>query len=159
MTFRNHIKITLLSLVVLAVGIALFYHADRKKAVETLLQKGRTAIETKNMEKLMPLIALFYRDDLGLSYASLRGSFEYVFSQFNDIKIDYRIAAVTVGKDTSVADLFVYASGTWMGGTQDIAGKENEPLPVSILCIKEMFKWKVIGSRWPRGKAGLPGFN
>ena len=159
MTFRTRTKITLLSLVALAIGIACFYHADRKKAVETLLLKGRGAIETKNMDKLAPLISLYYRDNLGLSYAALRGSFEYVFSQFSDIKIDYRITGITEGKDTTVADLFVYASGAWMGGTQDIVGKENDPVPVSILCKKEMFKWKVIGSRWPRGKVGLPELN
>lgn len=157
--FQHRSRTTLLSIVILVVGIPLLYHPDRKKAVETLLLKGHAAIEAKNMEKLVPLISLYYRDDLGFSYASLHESFNYVFSRFNDLRIDYRILNITVGKDTCTADLQVWVSGTWAEGMKDLVGKENNPEPVSILCKKEMFKWQVVGTRWPRWKSGLPEFN
>jgi hypothetical protein len=157
MMFRNRVKAVVLSLAVLATGMALLLHTDTKKAVEALLQKGRTAVESKNSEKLMPLIALFYRDDLGFTYASLREGFDYLFSHFNDVRVDYHIVTISAGKDTAVADLVVWVRGTWAGGTQDIAGKESDPEPVSLLCKKEMFAWKVIGSRWPRRKPGMLG--
>jgi hypothetical protein len=157
--FQHRIRTPLLSIVILMVGVLLFYHPDRKKAVETMLQKGHAAIEEKNLEKLIPLIWLYYRDDLGFSYASLHESFKYIFSQFNDIQVDYRILNITTGKDTCIADLQVWVHGKWAEGMKDLVGKENDPEPVSILCKKDMFKWQVIGSRWPQWKAGLPNFN
>jgi len=159
MTFRNRAIIIILSLAAAAAGAFFLFQTPPKKAVEKLLSRGREAIVTENMDRLAPVISLYYRDDLGLSYASLRGSFEYVFSQFSDIAIDYRVAGITEGKDTVTADLAVWARGTWMGATQDIAGTENDPVPLSILCTKEMLRWKIIGSRWPRGRAGLRQFN
>jgi hypothetical protein len=158
-TFRNRARIVLICLALITAGAFFLFQADKKKAVETLLRKGCEAIETKNTDKLAPLISFSYRDDLGMNYAALRGSFEYIFSQFSDIVIVYRITGITLGKDTVTADLTVWAHGSWMGGTQDIAGKADDPVPLTVLCIKEMFKWKIVGSRWPRGRAGLRGFN
>jgi len=158
MTFRNRARIIFLSLAVIAAGAIFMFHADRKKAVESLLHKAHAAIETENIDKLAPLISLYYRDDLGMSYAALCGSFEYIFSQFNDIAIDYRVTNIIIGKDTVTADIAVWGRGTWMGATKDIAGSENDPVPVSIFFKREFFRTKVIGSRWPRGTSGLPKF-
>jgi hypothetical protein len=158
--FRNRIRITVvLSAAVIIAGVFFLLQADRKKAVETLLHKGCEAIQTKNTDKLAPLISLSYRDDLGLNYAALPKAFQSVFSQFSDISVNYRVTGITLGKDTVTADITVWARGSWMGGTQDIAGKEDDPVPLIVLCRKEMFSWKVVGSRWPRGKAGLKTFN
>lgn len=159
MTFRNRVRIILISAAAIAAGVFFLSQADRKKAVESLLHKGRAAIESENMDRLAPVLSIYYLDDLGLSYASLRGSFEYVFSQFNNLSVDYRVTGISPGKDTVTADLTVWARGEWMGVTQDLAGTENEPVPVSILFKRELFRMKVIGSRWPRGRAGLRQFN
>jgi hypothetical protein len=154
MTFRNRVIITFLVLAA-AAGCFSLFQPSPGKAAEKLLRRGREAIVTENRDRLAPVISLYYRDELGLSYAALRASFEYVFSQFSGIAIDYRVTGITIGKDTVIADLTVWARGTWMGATQDIAGTENDPVPLSILCKKEFLTWKVIGSRWPRGTAGL----
>ena len=158
MIFRNRARIILLSLAVAAAGAFFLFHADRKKAVESLLRTAHTAIETENIDNLAPLVSMFYRDDLGMSCASLRGSFEYIFSQFNAIAVDYRVTGITIGKDTVTADIAVWGRGTWMGALQDIAGSENDPVPLSILLKKEFLRWKIIGSRWPRGNEGLRKF-
>ena len=159
MTFRNRVRIILVALAVMGTGAYMLLQADREKAVKTLLRKGKTAIETENMDRLAPLISLSYRDELGLGYAALRGGFDYVFSQFSDITVDYRVTGITTSNDTVIADLAVWGRGTWMETTQDIAGSEDDPVPISILCRKEMLRWKIVGSRWPRGRAGLRQFN
>jgi hypothetical protein len=159
MTLRNRVILILLALAAAAAGTFLLLQPSPAKAVEKLLSRGREAIVTENMDRLAPVISLYYRDELGLSYAALRASFEYVFSQFSDIAIDYRVTGITQGNDTVTADLTVWARGRWMDAAQDIAGTENDPVPLSILCKKEFLQWKVIGSRWPRGTAGLRQLN
>jgi hypothetical protein len=162
MKFRYRTRLFLLCIIALAAATAVLYHSDRKKAVESLLRKGQSAIETENIDELTTLVSPYYRDEMGFSYASLRGGFSYVFSEFNNLRVDYRIVNITAGKDTSIANLLVWTRGAWAAGTLDLTGKENDPEPVSILCKREMLKWKVIGSRWPdrkSGFSGLPGLN
>jgi hypothetical protein len=158
MMFRNSARIILISSAVAAAGVFFLSHADRRKTVESLLRKAQIAIETENIDKLAPMISMFYRDDLGMSCASLNKSFEYIFFQFNAIAVDYRVTGITVGKDTVTADILVWGRGTWMGAMQDIAGSENDWVPVSLLFKSEFFRTKVVGSRWPRGQAGQPKF-
>jgi hypothetical protein len=155
MMIRKNGKIGISFLAVIAAAVFLLLHSDKKKAVERLLDNGRSAMVTKNMDRLLPLISLYYKDSLGMTCGSLRAGFAYVFSQYHDIAIDYRIQSITVGKDTVEAVLAVRVSGNGLWGTspQDIAGTSGDPEPVSILCKKEMFAWKVVGSRWPRRKA------
>ena len=157
MEFRKRTTIILLILSA-AAGVFFLFQPSPGKAADMLLRRGREAIAAEDMDRLAPVVSLYYRDELGLSYASLRAGFEYVFSQFSDITVDYSVTAIVPGKDTVVANLTVWARGTWMGMQQDLAGTENDPVPLSILCKKEFLKWKVIGSRWPRGADGLRQF-
>jgi hypothetical protein len=150
-------KILLFLLVALTAAIVLIFPVDKKQAAVSLLQKGRAAIEARNTDAIMPLVSLYYRDDIGLSYASLKGAFEYVFSQFNNLKVDYRIARFTAGKDTSIADILVWASGSGVAGSTDLIGSETAPETVSIQFKSDLLKWKVIGSCWPHRKSGLSG--
>jgi hypothetical protein len=155
MTPRNRMTIAFLLPAAAVAGAFFLFRSSPEKAVERLLRKGAAAIEAEDMDRLAPLISLGYRDDLGLGYAALRGSFEYVFSQFSGIAIDYRVTSITPGNDTVTANVTVWGRGVWMDETQNIAGSESEPVPLSLLCRKELLKWKVIGSRWPRGTTGL----
>jgi hypothetical protein len=159
MQIPKRAKILLFLLVAFTAAIVLVFPVDKGKAAESLLQKGRIAIEAKNTDAIMPLVSLYYSDNLGLSYASLKGAFEYVFSQFNNLRVDYRIAGFTPGKDTSIADILVWASGAGAAGTIDLIGSETAPEPVSILFKRDLFKTKVIGSCWPHRKSGLSGLH
>jgi hypothetical protein len=150
-------KILLFLLVAFTAVTVLVFPVDKKQAAESLLQKGRTAIEARNTDAIMPLVSLYYRDNIGLSYPALKGAFEYIFSRFNNLQVDYRIAGFTAGKDTSIADILVWASGSGVTGTTDLVGSETAPEPVSILFKRDLLKWKVIGSCWPRRKSGLQG--
>jgi hypothetical protein len=157
MHIPKRLKILLFLLIACTAVTVLVFPFDKKRASESLLQKGRTAIEARNTDAIMPLVSLYYRDNIGLSYASLKGAFEYVFSQFNNLRVDYRIARFSAGKDTSIADILVWASGSGVAGTTDLVGRETAPEPVSILFKRDMLKWKIIGSSWPRRKSGLQG--
>lgn len=159
MTLRNRIGITALSLAVASACVLFVLHSDSRKAVESLLRKAHEAIETENMDRLSPLISVYYRDDLGFNCPALLGAFEYVFSQYAGITVDYHITRISAGKDTVTAELTVWGRGEWAGSKLDMAGTENDPVPLTVFCRKEFFSWKIVGSLWPRGRAGLRQFN
>jgi hypothetical protein len=161
MALQKHIKLFLFLLAVCAVTTFFVFQPSGTKAAENLLRKGCIAIQAKDIDRLMPLISLSYKDSLGMTYGSLRGAFSRVCSQFSDITVDYNIQNITAGKDTVKADLLVWTRGHGMQGPalQNIVGTSEDFEPVSILFKKDFIKWKVAGSRWPRRKAGLPEFN
>jgi hypothetical protein len=161
MALQKHIKLFLFLLAVCAITAFFVFQPSGTKAAENLLRKGCVAIQAKDIDRLMPLISLSYKDSLGMTYGALRGAFSWVFSQFSDITVDCRIMNISIAKDMVTTDLLVWTRGHGMQGPalQDIVGTRDDFEPVSILFKKDFIKWKVVGSRWPRRKAGMPEFN
>lgn len=141
-----------------AVIAVCFFPFSRERAVRALLDKERVAIQEKNIDKTLSCVSMFYKDDLGLTYATLRGCFDMVFKEYRDIRIDYTVSGITFGKDTCIVDIMLWARAAWAGAERDLVGSQNGPEPMTIFCSKGFLKWKVVGARWPpeiRPAAGL----
>jgi hypothetical protein len=153
MNLRTIVTLAIAALIAV-VALIFVFPVNKTKAVEKLLSEGMAAIENEDLGKLEKLISLYYKDELGFTYASMRGNFDYVFRHFDNITISCDIKNVTEGKDTCSADVALWIHSTWLSQDQDMVGKENNPEPVTILCVREMLKWKVISTRWPKRRPG-----
>ncbi|MBN1129708.1 MAG: hypothetical protein JXA71_12010 [Chitinispirillaceae bacterium] len=131
--------------------------SDKQQAVERLLADGAAAIENSDLDRLDKLISPFYKDNIGFTYPTMRGNFSYVFREFRDIRVSRRIQEIKVGGDTVTAEVGLWITGTWMGRPGDMVGTENTYEPVTIYCSKELFRWKVIGTRWDERIRGAMG--
>lgn len=155
MLLRRSFFVALPLAAVILLGICLF-PIDKTKAITRLLDDGEAAIEREDIDRINKLISLYYKDDIGFTYASMRGNFSYVFREYENITISRTTKAIVIGKDSCIARVSVWVRGDWLGKPSDIVGTENEYEPVDIYCIKEFFTWKVIGTRWPNKGAGIP---
>jgi hypothetical protein len=155
MTLRRSLLITLVAAAAVLMGIY-FFPADNNAAVTRLLDAGMAAIEREDLDRLDKLISLYYKDDLGFTYASMRGNFSYVFREFDNIKISLTTHEIVIGKDTCTARVSLWVRGNWLGKQSDMVGTETGYEPVFFYCVREFFRWKVIGTKWPDRKAGFP---
>ncbi|MBN2035462.1 MAG: hypothetical protein JW768_01850 [Chitinispirillaceae bacterium] len=153
MNIRTIILLTIAACIAV-IALVFMFPVNKTRAVEKLLAHGMAAIEKEDLNTLEKLISLYYKDELGFTYPSMRGNFSYVFRDFDDIRISCDIKKITTGKDTCVADVELWVRSTWMSQQQDMVGKEHDREPVTILCVREMLKWKVIGTRWPKRRPG-----
>jgi hypothetical protein len=143
---------------VAAAATLLLFPYSRKKAIESSLSRASRYIQEKNLEKLMPLISLYYKDETGMTYASMSGSFDYVFKQYQDIRISYAVDSISCGKDTSAAHITLWAHAGIAGIDQDLVGTEFGKEPLDVYYVREFLKYKIIGSRWPVHKPGIQDF-
>jgi hypothetical protein len=156
MSLRHSLLIVLAVAAATLTGIYLF-PTDKTKAVTRLLEDGAAALECEDLDRLDKLISLYYKDDFGFTYPSMRGNFSYVFREYDGITISRTTNAIVIGRDSCIARVSVWVRGTWLGKPSDIVGTENAYEPVDIYCVKEFFRWKVIGTKWPNLKAGFSG--
>jgi hypothetical protein len=159
-TPRTLIKTTLAAAILILTAIVIF-PSNPEKAASKIIQKGRIAIESGNLKAVMSLISMAYHDDLGFNYGALQGSFGYTFSEFKNIKIDYRIIGFKTRKDTCTAEIEVRAKGLWKTANQGtyIAGTENSFEKGFIVCKKVNGRWMVISTRLPDRKDSLKMFS
>jgi hypothetical protein len=155
MPFRKPLLFVLVVAAATLLGIYLF-PIDKTKAVTKLLDDGEAAIEREDPDRIDKLVSLYYKDDFGFTYASMRGSFSYVFREYDSIAISRTTTAIVISRDTCIARATLWIRGNWLGKSSDIIGTENEYEPVDIYCTKEFFRWKVIGTKWPNFRAGFP---
>lgn len=146
---RRRIIVIVLGIAAAAFALVLWFPVNRPAAVTKLLDKGTAAIEREDLETLDKLISLYYKDDLGFTYASMRGNFSYLFREFDSIRISRSDREIVVGKDTCTARVGLWIRGDWLGKHSDMVGTERVHEPVDIYCVKEFFRWKVIGTQWP----------
>jgi hypothetical protein len=154
MSLRRSLLFVLVAAAATLTGIYLF-PTDKTKAVTGLLDDGAAAIEHEDLDRLDKLISLYYKDDLGFTYPSMRGSFSHVFREYDSIIISRTTNAIVIGRDSCIARVSLWIRGNWLGKPTDIVGTENIYEPVDIYCVKEFFRWKVIGTKWPNLKAGF----
>jgi hypothetical protein len=157
MPFRRSLLLVLIVAAATLTGIYLF-PIDKSKAITRLLDDGAAAIERKDLDHLDKLISLYYKDDLGFTYPSMRGSFSHVFREYDSITISRTTDAIVIGGDSCIALVSLWVRGNWLGKPSNIVGTENRYEPAYIYCVKEFFTWKVIGTKWPNFRAGLPGY-
>jgi hypothetical protein len=145
-------------LVVAAATLLVIYlfPVDKTKAVTRLLDAGEAAIEREDLDGTDHLISLYYKDDFGFTNFSMRGNFSYVFREYDSIAISRTTVAIVIGRDSCIARVSLWIRGNWLGKPSDIVGTENAYEPVEIYCVREFFRWKVIGTRWPNRRAGIP---
>jgi hypothetical protein len=146
----------IIAVVAAIAGGILVFPVDKTAAVTRLLDDGEAAIEHADLDRIDKLISLYYKDDLGFTYASMRGNFSYVFKQYENITISRTTDAIVIGKDSCIARVTLWIRGNWLGNTSDILGTETAYEPVDIYCVRELFRWKVIGTHWPNNGAGIP---
>jgi hypothetical protein len=152
MPLRRSLFSVLVVAAAILTGIYLF-PIDKTKAVARLLDDGAAAIEREDLDRLEKLISLYYKDDFGCTYPSMRGNFSYVFREYDGITISRTTNAVVIGRDSCIARVSLWIRGNWLGKPSDIVGTENAYEPVDIYCVKGFFRWQVIGTKWPNRKA------
>ena len=153
----NRFRIIAVSIVAVA-AIFLVFPFNKKKAIESHLSKACGYIQEKNLEKLMPLISLYYKDETGMTFASMSGSFDYVFKQYQDIRISYAVDSISCGKDTSTACISLWVRAGMAGIDRNLVGTEFSKEPLDVYYVREFLKYKIIGSRWPVHKPGIQDF-
>ena len=67
-----------------------------------------------------------------------------------------KIARIVIGKDTCTARVSLWVRGNWFDKQSDMVGTENGYEPVVFYCVREFFRWKIIGTHWPDRKPGIP---
>jgi hypothetical protein len=155
MSLRRLLLIVMVVAAVVVAGIY-FFPTDKSAAVTRLLDAGMAAVEREDLDKLDKLISLYYKDDLGFTYTSMRGNFSYVFREFDHIKISLTTDEIVIGKDTCTARVSLWVRGNWFDKQSDMVGTENGYEPVVFYCVREFFRWKIIGTHWPDRKPGIP---
>ncbi len=108
-------KIVLLGLIVLVIYMlsSSLLPSDRTR-IKKLIEQGRVACEQEDIETLMSLFQLGYRDDMGLTYAAWKRLFGNAFETYDDIRIriiELRIHVNDDGKEAT-ATLSVRGEGT-----------------------------------------------
>ena len=146
------IIIPLLIIVLVIIGFILFLPSDDKK-IRASVEKGKEAVEEENLSGIMSIFSIEYRDRYGLPYGTIRGAFNDLFTRSDNIQIQYTIAGIDIGNDTSKVLMEVWATGAVSGIRRDIVGDEQEAGRLELILIKKYYKWLIISSEWENPQA------
>jgi len=126
--------------------VRLLMPGDRAR-IMTAVTKGKTAIERENIDKVMSVVSIGYRDEYGFTYAALRKTFADMFGRLDNISLGCDIGDATIRGDTADVALDVSLSGTINGERYRIIG-DGTPEPITVRFARDGLAWKAVGSRW-----------
>ncbi len=112
--------------------------------IRKVIYQGKEAIEQEDLEGVMTQISRYYRDEYGLNYLAVRGVFQRVFKEFDDINI--RIEGMTIeiaDNGEGTVDLITWATAQGPDKIRYIVGGSHEPCEVIITLDKERGSWRV----------------
>ena len=132
----------LLIVIVTPLIIYLIWPSDESR-IKKLFKEGSRAIEREDLETVMSKVSFNYRDDYGLTYLYLKKILESVFSQTEDIRVEYDNVKITVRDDTATTDMDVLILATRGEDTGYILGDLSEPAHLTFTLEKERTKWLV----------------
>ena len=92
---RNRVLWVSVAILVVWIIVSSLMPSDKVR-IKKLIDKGREACESEDIEALMGLVAMEYRDPYGLTYVTVRKIYEAAFLKYDDIKITMRNLKITV---------------------------------------------------------------
>ncbi len=123
------------------------HDTDDTRAILDVMDRYRRAVESRDINQLMPLLADSFHDDMGtstpdddLDYARLRAEQPQRFARLSDVRVDMTVRKVEIDDEQQVARaVYTYTTSFKMPGLSD--------RPVTDSEIKEM-RFKRVGDQW-----------
>lgn len=118
------------------------------QAIIALLNTYRTALEDRDAEKILSLVADSYRDSAGtrtpeddLEYRELREKVPAMLNQLEDVQVDLSVRRIDVNKDTAVAT-FHYSTKYRMPRLKTRSAGDSDIHQMRL--VKQGGTWKIV---------------
>ncbi|MCJ7547278.1 MAG: nuclear transport factor 2 family protein [Deltaproteobacteria bacterium] len=113
--------------------------------IKRVIYDGKTAIEKKDIEKVMEQVSRSYQDDYGLNKFAIFALFKRVFQEFDDINIRIEEMQITINENKQGrATILTWATAREQDKTGYIVGSAEQPCQVTFTLAKEGGRWRVI---------------
>lgn len=138
-----------------AIGLLIVYmlfsslFPNDRNAISKLVEKGRVAIEQEDLETLMSIIDLGYKDELGLTYLAWKNLYAQAFEKYENIRIRIIEERTSVDDDGQKATVTISARGeatlaSTMGDPQQAAYRPVGGVDETKLIFKKTITgWKL----------------
>ncbi len=154
-------KITAGKLILIALGLILaawlvfrIIPSDENR-IHRLIHEAAKAVEREDLDGVMGVISLSYRDSYGLTYAAWRALFQRGFNKYMDIRVWIRSLDIKVNGDEAEATFSLRVEATVAATTGD-----PDKLPTrdvgSLERAKLRFKREALGWRVVSGEERRP---
>ena len=144
---RRKTIISIVVAVVFCVIILKFALISDSEKIKQTLYNGKNAIEQENIHELMPCISRNYIDENGFNYIKIKYLFNWLFSQFDDIRIHIRKMDINIDREkNATATLHTWATAKGLDTIGYIVGDKKEPCRVIFTLVEE-------GDRFPDSAA------
>ncbi len=127
-----------------AVLLALFLlWPNDERAITRIFGEGARAVRSEDIEELMSLISLTYKDDAGLTYLSVRPALKRLFASFSDIAAEYQIRRISINDSAASADLHITVTAAVDGENTYVLGDRETPAHLVFTLQREQGRWLV----------------
>lgn len=150
------LAIGLLSLTVVVTTLFLLWPSDERR-IKKLFKEGVTAMESKDLDGIMPKLSYNYRDDYGMTYIYIRETLKREFERLSDIRVEYGDLQIRIFKEEgpgkgpgtgaagrAVAEADVRVLATIGSETGYIVGDPKAPVHLRFMLEKERLNWRVV---------------
>ncbi len=108
------------------------------------VKEGARAIEAEDLEKCLRHVSLYYKDEYGLTYLSVKGLLIRIFQEFDAFEIELENLRVTLlDKRTAFATFDLKVKVSYTGQRAYLLGSVDFPNRIKMSFAKERGRWKV----------------
>lgn len=123
--------------------IGFLYWNSPERRIRAVLSDGETAIEAKDLARVMSHVSLQYRDEQGFAYLTVKKLLEMAFDEFEGLDVRLSDVNIEVQEDRALVQTDSRVIITAQGEKAYIIGDHEEPVPVRIALAKETLKWRI----------------
>ncbi len=135
--------IIFLALFFLAPLIIYFLWPSDESRIKKLFREGAQAIEEKRINDVMSKVSFNYTDEHGLTYLYIKEGFERVFTQMNNIKVEYDLKDIEIKDDNASAGMDLRVIASYGKDTGYVIGDAAKPAHMKFFLEKVRTKWLI----------------
>ncbi len=135
--------IIFLTLFFLAPLIIYFLWPSDESRIKKLFREGARAVEEKRINDVMSKVSFNYTDEHDLTYLYIKEGFERVFTQMNNIKVEYDLKEIEIKDDNAAAGLDIRVVASYGKDAGYIVGDAARPAHIKFFLEKVRTKWLI----------------
>jgi hypothetical protein len=135
-------------LVAVAAGAVIMLRPGDSVRITKAFTTARAAVEREDIDRLMKVFALGYRDEYGLTYLTVRRAFTDLFRRIDGIDAGFSARGMEIRGDTAAVVLDVWLTGREAGQRYRIVGAPGSPERLTVTCARGTLGWAIVRLKW-----------